>query len=86
MAILQLRRCQLALCEAVEQGRVNPGDNMLLAAFGAGLTWGAAVLKWGDRVTPISESDAALPECKQSALELLERAIKLCNERRRDEV
>ncbi|MDF5441639.1 3-oxoacyl-ACP synthase, partial [Vibrio parahaemolyticus] len=46
----------------------------------------AAVLKWGDRVTPISESDAALPECKQSALELLERAIKLCNERRRDEV
>ncbi|NMS30633.1 3-oxoacyl-[acyl-carrier-protein] synthase III C-terminal domain-containing protein, partial [Vibrio parahaemolyticus] len=64
----------------------NPGDNMLLAAFGAGLTWGAAVLKWGDRVTPIGESDAVLPECEQSALELLERAIKLCNERRRDEV
>ena len=57
----------------------------VLAAFGAGLTWGAAVLKWGDRVTPIGESDAALPECEQSALELLERAIKLCNERRRDE-
>jgi 3-oxoacyl-[acyl-carrier-protein] synthase-3 len=75
----------IALCEALEQGRVKPGDNLLLAAFGAGLTWGAAVLKWGDRVTPIAESDAALPECDKSALELLERAIRLCNERRRTE-
>ncbi|MFZ5838770.1 MAG: 3-oxoacyl-ACP synthase, partial [Pseudomonadota bacterium] len=39
----------------------------------------------GDRVTPIAESDAALPECDKSALELLERAIRLCNERRRTE-
>ncbi|MGR5205958.1 MULTISPECIES: ketoacyl-ACP synthase III [Vibrio] len=73
----------IALCEAVEQGRVKPGDNMLLAAFGAGLTWGATVLKWGDSVTPVAESDAVLPECDKSALELLERAIKLCNERPR---
>ncbi|MEO0890124.1 MAG: 3-oxoacyl-ACP synthase, partial [Pseudomonadota bacterium] len=47
--------------------------------------WGAAVLKWGDRVTPIAESDAALPESDKTALELLERAIKLCNERPRGE-
>ncbi|MEF1341252.1 3-oxoacyl-[acyl-carrier-protein] synthase III C-terminal domain-containing protein, partial [Vibrio rotiferianus] len=75
----------IALCEALEQGRVKPGDNMLLAAFGAGLTWGAAVLKWGDRVTPVAESDAVLPESDKTALELLERAIKLCNERPRGE-
>ncbi|MDF2154529.1 ketoacyl-ACP synthase III [Vibrio sp. CAU 1672] len=75
----------IALCEALEQGRVKPGDNLLLAAFGAGLTWGAAVLKWGDRVTPIAESDAQLPACEQTALELLERAITLCNQRRAEQ-
>jgi 3-oxoacyl-[acyl-carrier-protein] synthase-3 len=36
----------IALCEAVENGRVPPGANVLLAGFGGGLTWGAAVLRW----------------------------------------
>jgi 3-oxoacyl-[acyl-carrier-protein] synthase-3 len=36
----------IALCEAVESGRVSPGDHVLLAGFGGGLTWGAAVLRW----------------------------------------
>jgi 3-oxoacyl-[acyl-carrier-protein] synthase-3 len=36
----------VALCEALEQGRVSPGDTIVLAGFGAGLTWGAAVWKW----------------------------------------
>jgi len=36
----------LALCEAVEQGRLKEGDHVVLAAFGAGLTWAAMVLKW----------------------------------------
>jgi 3-oxoacyl-[acyl-carrier-protein] synthase-3 len=36
----------IALCEAVESGRVTPGANVLLAGFGGGLTWGAAVLRW----------------------------------------
>ncbi|WP_282176262.1 ketoacyl-ACP synthase III [Vibrio nereis] len=68
----------IALCESLEQGFVKPGDNLLLAAFGAGLTWGAGHIKWGERVTPISKSDAALPECDKSALELLETAIEFC--------
>lgn len=68
----------IALCESLEQGFVKPGDNLLLAAFGAGLTWGAGHIKWGERVTPISKSDAALPECDKSALELLEAAIEFC--------
>jgi 3-oxoacyl-[acyl-carrier-protein] synthase-3 len=37
----------IALCEAIEAGRVQPGDNLLFVAFGAGLTSGAAVVKWG---------------------------------------
>ena len=36
----------VALTEAVEEGRIKKGDTILLDAFGAGLTWGAIVIKW----------------------------------------
>lgn len=36
----------IALDEAVESGRIKRGDYVLLAGFGAGLTWGAALIKW----------------------------------------
>jgi 3-oxoacyl-[acyl-carrier-protein] synthase-3 len=36
----------IALDEAVQSGRVQPGDLLLLVVFGAGLTWGAAVIEW----------------------------------------
>jgi 3-oxoacyl-[acyl-carrier-protein] synthase-3 len=36
----------IALDEAVHSGRVNRGDLILLVVFGAGLTWGAAVIEW----------------------------------------
>jgi 3-oxoacyl-[acyl-carrier-protein] synthase-3 len=36
----------IALDEAVQSGRVQPGDLLLLIVFGAGLTWGAAVIEW----------------------------------------
>jgi 3-oxoacyl-[acyl-carrier-protein] synthase III len=39
----------LALIEAVEDGRVQPGDLVLLAGFGAGMTWASALLRWGAR-------------------------------------
>lgn len=68
----------IALCEALEQGRVRPGALLLTAAFGAGLTWGAGVIRWGERVTPLGHSDAALPSCEHSALELLAPAIEGC--------
>ncbi len=35
----------IALDEALEEGRVGPGSNVLLTAFGAGLTWGAMTLR-----------------------------------------
>lgn len=71
----------IALCEALEQGKVQPGDDLLLAAFGAGLTWGAGHIKWGERVTALGQSDAALPESDKSALELLASAIEHCKQR-----
>jgi 3-hydroxy-3-methylglutaryl CoA synthase len=36
----------IALSEAVERGRVHPGDRLVFVAFGAGYTSGAAVLEW----------------------------------------
>lgn len=36
----------LALDEAVQAGRVKPGDVILMEAFGAGLTWASAVIRW----------------------------------------
>jgi 3-oxoacyl-[acyl-carrier-protein] synthase-3 len=36
----------IALNEAVESGRIQRGDLILLVVFGAGLTWGAAVIEW----------------------------------------
>ncbi len=36
----------IALDEAHRQGRVKPGDRILLVAFGAGLTWASAVIEW----------------------------------------
>ncbi|TRZ94810.1 ketoacyl-ACP synthase III [bacterium] len=35
-----------AFCEAVQEGRVKKGDVILLDAFGAGLVWGACIIKW----------------------------------------
>lgn len=37
----------IALVEAAEQGRLAPGANILLTAFGGGLTWASAVVRWG---------------------------------------
>src|SRR6184192_1705065 len=36
----------IALDEAVHSGRISRGDLILLVVFGAGLTWGAAVIEW----------------------------------------
>jgi len=37
----------IAMCEAVAEGRLRPGDVTVLTAFGGGLTWGSAVVRWG---------------------------------------
>lgn len=37
----------IALSEAVENGKIQDGDIVVLVGFGGGLSWGAALLKWG---------------------------------------
>ena len=37
----------LALDHALETGRVNNGDLLLLTGFGGGMSWASAVLRWG---------------------------------------
>jgi 3-oxoacyl-[acyl-carrier-protein] synthase III len=36
----------IAMAEAWEQGQIQPGQRLLLTAFGAGLAWGSAVVDW----------------------------------------
>lgn len=37
----------LALDEAVRSGKVQAGHTIATAGFGAGLTWGSAIVRWG---------------------------------------
>ena len=62
----------IALSEAMEAGRIRAGDRILFVAFGAGLSRGAALLRWGPRTVPLGESDQQLPECTATGLELIE--------------
>jgi 3-oxoacyl-[acyl-carrier-protein] synthase-3 len=61
----------VALVEALEQRRVAPGSLVLMPAFGAGLTLCAHVVRWGSRVTPVSESSVELPPPPRTALEMV---------------
>ncbi len=36
----------IALCEAEKEGRMKPGDHVVIVGFGGGLTWAAAVIEW----------------------------------------
>src|SRR5262249_6913524 len=38
----------IALCEFLEAEPVAAGDNLLFVAFGGGLTWASAVVRWAD--------------------------------------
>jgi 3-oxoacyl-[acyl-carrier-protein] synthase-3 len=44
----------IALCEAVEDGRIQPGQYLVLVGFGAGLTWAAAVVRWAT-IQPVKQ-------------------------------
>ena len=35
----------IALCEALEEGRIEPGDLVVIVSMGGGLTWGAALIE-----------------------------------------
>lgn len=42
----------IALCEAVQSGRIKTGDNVVMASFGAGLSWAVLAMRWGAAVEP----------------------------------
>jgi 3-oxoacyl-[acyl-carrier-protein] synthase III len=63
----------VALCEALEAGRVQPGALLLMPSFGGGLTFTGHLVRWGERVTPLGTSDVELPPDKETALEIVTR-------------
>jgi 3-oxoacyl-[acyl-carrier-protein] synthase-3 len=61
----------VSLVEALDRGRVRPGSLLLMPGFGGGLTYGALLVRWGDRLAPISESRLTFPPLTQTALEMV---------------
>jgi 3-oxoacyl-[acyl-carrier-protein] synthase-3 len=45
----------LAFCEAMDEGLIQQGSNLVLVGFGAGLTWAAAVVRFGVSAEPLPE-------------------------------
>jgi 3-oxoacyl-[acyl-carrier-protein] synthase III len=45
----------LALAEAASSGRLDDGDLVVLAAFGAGFVWGAGLVRWGTGALAVDE-------------------------------
>lgn len=43
----------IALVEALEKGRIRDGMNICMVAFGGGLTWAAALVRWGQPAQPV---------------------------------
>jgi len=59
----------LAFSEAVEDGRIKPTDKVLMVSFGAGLTWGAAIMQMQpDPVVPAATNRFHAHEALQLAL------------------
>lgn len=65
----------IALVEAAEQNRIKEGDHVVLAGFGSGMTWGAAVLHW-EPIKP-AEEQAILVENWPIRERLQQQAIKM---------
>ena len=61
----------VSLVDALEQGRVRPGNLLLMPAFGGGLTFCSLLVRWGARVTPLGVSDRELPPLTQTALDIV---------------
>ncbi len=62
----------VALCEAVEEGRVRPGSWVLMPGFGGGLTYCAHLVRWGERTHPLGTAAVDLPPTDRSALQLIQ--------------
>lgn len=61
----------VSLVDALREGRVQPGSLLLMPGFGGGLTYGALLVRWGQRVTPLGESSLTMPPATGTALEMV---------------
>jgi 3-oxoacyl-[acyl-carrier-protein] synthase-3 len=61
----------VALCDALEAGRVRPGALLLMPSFGGGLSFCAHVVRWGSRTSALHTSAVELPPNDRPALEIL---------------
>jgi 3-oxoacyl-[acyl-carrier-protein] synthase-3 len=52
----------VALAEAWRQKKIRPGSRTLMCSFGAGLTWGVAVIKWPENANPVPDMDPVVPD------------------------
>jgi 3-oxoacyl-[acyl-carrier-protein] synthase-3 len=66
----------VALCEALEEGKIRPGALLLLTGFGGGLTWCAHLVRWGSRVKPLGQSTVELPPNDKTAVQLIQEVMK----------
>ncbi|HEX2171339.1 MAG TPA: 3-oxoacyl-[acyl-carrier-protein] synthase III C-terminal domain-containing protein, partial [Dehalococcoidia bacterium] len=56
----------IALFEAVEAGKLEEGDNVVIVAFGGGLAWAAGMVRWG--MAGVCRD----PECRKPAVDVAE--------------
>jgi 3-oxoacyl-[acyl-carrier-protein] synthase-3 len=66
----------VALVEAIEEQKVQPGDLLMMPAFGGGLTWSAHLLKWGKRTHALGTTDIEVPDSGKTGLELVQEILK----------
>lgn len=61
----------MALADALDQRRIEPGSVIVQTAFGGGVTWGSTVIRWGERTEPLGVADIELPPTDQSVFDIL---------------
>jgi 3-oxoacyl-[acyl-carrier-protein] synthase-3 len=74
----------IALCEAIDAGQIEVGDNIVLTSFGAGLTWSALAVHWTQEIptggkspwTPFRQQLDSRMAAVQSALKRQERRVR----------
>ena len=62
----------ISLCEALKNDIIRGGETILIASFGAGLSCGAAVVKWGDTTKNIRDTAFSIPAYQGDVHNLLE--------------
>ncbi len=61
----------VSLVDALNEQRIQPGSLVLMPGFGGGLTFGALLVRWPERVTALGASDVAFPPLTHTALEMV---------------